>query len=246
LIKAGYDELKKIRICFLFMFAVFAASCATTSTEQSAQQATAHYRLGVASLNEKKIQQAFVEFHRAIELNPNDKEVLNAIGIIYLLHLDNTPKSIEYFERAIKVEPNYSEAYNNLGYAYDKSGDFEMAITCFKKAISNPLYATVEWAYFNMGNSYYRLGKCDVALSAFKEVIKREPAFSPPYMRMALCYNRLGRYSDAATAMDQAIKLDPIYNGNKEKAIEDLHFKHIKAIGNEEAEIRDYIEILKY
>ena len=236
----------KIRIFFLFLFAIFTVSCATMPSEKDEHQSTAHYRLGVSYLNEKKVQQAFVEFHKALELNPNDKEVLNAIGITYLLHLDNIPKSIEYFERAVKIAPNYSEAYNNLGYANDKSGNYEAAITFYKKAIANPLYATVEKAYFNMGNSYYRLGKYDAALASFKEVINREPAFGPPFMRIALCYNRLGRYAEAATAMDEAIRLDSAYNGNKEKALEDFHLKQIKAIGNEEADIKDYIEILRY
>ncbi|MHB8883186.1 MAG: tetratricopeptide repeat protein [Thermodesulfovibrionales bacterium] len=215
-------------------------------TEQNTQQATAHYRLGVSHLSEKKIQQAFVEFHKALELNPNDKEVLNAIGITYLLHLDDIPKAIEFFERAVKAAPDYSEAYNNLGYSFDKTGSYEKAVTFFKKAISNPLYETADKAYYNLGNAYYRLGKYDAALTAFKEVLKREPKFGLPYMRMALCYNALGRYADAATAMDQAIKLDPVYNGSREKALEDFSLKKIRTAGPEEADIKNYIEILKY
>jgi len=222
------------------------AACATMQPENSAQQATAHYRLGVSFLSEKKIQQAFVEFHRALELNPNDREVLNALGIVHMMHLDDYPKAIEYFERALKVSPDYSEAYNNLGFAYEKSGNYETAITFYRKAVANPLYATAEKAYFNIGNAYYRMGKYEAALAAFKDVLKREPNFSVAYMKMALCYNALGRYGDASTAMGQAIKFDPAYNGSREKAIEDLQLRKIKAVGAEEADMRDYIEILKY
>lgn len=230
----------------VLLFALYAGSCATLPAENRLQQATAHYRLGISALNDQRVQQAYVEFHKALELNPDDKEVLNALGIVHLMHLDDIPKAIEYFERAVKVAPDYSEAYNNLGYSYEKSGSFEMAITQYKKAISNPLYTTAEKAYFNIGNAYLRLGRYEAALAAFKDVLKRAPNLSTPYMRMALCYNALGKYGDASSAMAQALKLDPAYNGSREKAIEDLTLKKLKAVGLEENDIRDYLEILKY
>lgn len=238
--------MKQQVIPVAFLFALFLAGCATMSAENRAQQATAHYRMGVSSLSDNRVQQAFVEFHKALEFNPNDKEVLNALGIVHLMHLDDIPKAVEYFERAVKVAPDYSEAYNNLGYAYEKSGSYETAITYYRRAIANPLYTTAEKAYFNIGNAYFRLGRYEAALSAFKDVLKREPNFSTPYMRMALCYNALGKYGEASTAMAQALKLDPAYGGSREKAIEDLTLKMLKASGLDEKDIRDYLEILKY
>ncbi|MBS1235082.1 MAG: hypothetical protein H6R43_798, partial [Nitrospirae bacterium] len=65
-----------------------AIACATTASQDALQQAGAHYKIGVAYLNESKAQQAFVEFQKAYELNPHDKEVLNAIGYIYLIYFD--------------------------------------------------------------------------------------------------------------------------------------------------------------
>ncbi len=197
-------------------------------------------------LNENKAQQAYVEFFKAYDLDPNNKEVLNAIGIVYLLHFDDPLKASEFFGKAVKVDPGYSEAYNNLGYSYEKLGEYEKAIPFYKKAISNPIYSTAEKAYYNMGYSYYRLGKYESALSSFKEAIKRAPTLSLAYMRLSLCYNAMGKYGDAATAMTQAIALDPVYKGDREKAMEDLNVKKIKAAGYEEQDIRDYIEILKY
>jgi hypothetical protein len=56
----------------------------------------------------------------------------------------------------------------------------------------------------------------------------------------------MGRYGDASTAMTYAIKLDPTYKGDKEKALEDFSIMKLKAIGYEEKDFRDYIEIIKY
>jgi len=210
------------------------------------KKADAYYKIGLSYLNENKAQQAYVEFFRAYELDPRNKEVLNAIGIVYLLHFDEPQKAIEFFEKAVKVDPDYSEAYNNLGYSYEKMGNFEDAIPYYRKAIANPLYSTVEKAYINMGNAYYRLSRYEAALSSFKEAAKRAPNLGLTYLRIALCYNAMGKYGDAATAMNQAISLDPVYRGDRGKAMEDFSWRKLKAIGYEEQDIRDYIEILKY
>lgn len=229
------------------MSMLFVIACATTRpTGDKIQSATAHYKIGVSYLNEAKAQQAFVEFRRAYDLNPDDREVLNAIGIIYLLYFDDTAKAVDFFEKAVKADPNYSEAYNNLGFAYEKLGQFDKAIPFYKKAVANLLYSTPEKAYISMGNSYYRLGKYEDAISSYKNAVNRAPELSLPYMRMALCYNAMGRYGDASTAMTYAIKLDPVYKGDREKALEDFTVMKLKATGYEEKDFRDYIEIIKY
>jgi tetratricopeptide (TPR) repeat protein len=229
------------------MSMLFVIACAAVQpTGDNTQAAAAHYKIGVSYLNEAKAQQAFVEFQKAYELNPNDREVLNAIGYIYLVHFDDTAKAIDFFEKAIKAYPNYSEAYNNLGFAYEKLGQFDKAISFYKKAVSNLLYSTPEKAYISMGNSYYRLGKYEDAISSYKDAVNRAPKLSLPYMRMSLCYNAMGRYGDASTAMTHAIALHPVYKGDKEKALEDFTTMKLRAKGYEEKDYRDYIEIIKY
>ncbi len=225
---------------------LFVIACATVAKEDALQKAGAHYKIGVAYLNENKAQQAFVEFQKAYELNPKDKEVLNAIGIIYLLYFDETAKSVDFFEKAARVDPGYSEAYNNLGFAYERLGRFDTAISFYKKAVSNLLYPTPDKAYIGMGNSYYRLGRYEDAVNSFKEAIKRAPNLGLPYLRMALCYNAMGRYGEASTALTYAITLDPVYKGDREKALADFTILKLRATGYEEKDILDYIEIIKY
>ena len=221
-------------------------ACANVQTKDDVQQAGAHFKMGVAYLKEDKVQQAFVEFQQAYQINPSDKEVLNGIGVIYLLYFDETEKAIDFFEKATKVDPNYSDAYNNLGFAHEKLGRFDAAIPYYKKAVSNLTYSTPEKAYIGLGNAYYRLGKYEDALSAYKEAVKRAPNMGLPYMRMALCYNAMGRYGEASSAMTYALTLDPAFKGDREKAVEAFNLWKLKATGYEEKDIQDYIEIIKY
>lgn len=236
--------MKTINI--LIFLTIFLFSCSTTKTGENIQKANAHYQLGISYLNDNNIQPAFIEFQKALELNPNNKEILNAMGIIYLLKLENYPESIKYFQKALKIDKNFSEASNLLGFAYEKTGRFDEAIESYKMAMSNTLYKNPEKAFNNLGRVYYRIKRYDDAIDAYKEALRRFSDFHLPYYGLALCYNAKGQYGDAATAITRAIELDPLYKGNKDKAKEDFENKKLIAKGEEEKDIADFIEILRY
>jgi tetratricopeptide (TPR) repeat protein len=235
------------RLLFLlFTIMLFISACATTSKEDKAQQATAHYHLGISYLNDNNIQPAFVEFQKALELNPDDRDVLNAIGVVYLLKLEDYPKAIEYFQKSLKVDKNFSEASNNLGFAYEKAGKYDEAVASYRAALSNLLYRNAEKAFNNLGRAYYRMKRYDDALDAYREAVKRSSDFHLPYYGLALCYNALGRYGEAATALKKAVEMDPGYRGDKEKAIKDLTERKLLLKGEEERDIDDLLEIMNY
>jgi len=232
--------MKKLMILIM---AVFIGSCATVSIE-NIQKATAHYKLGVSYYGENNIQKAFIELQKAVELNPEDKDVLYMIGIIYLLNYDDFPKAIDFFQKAVSVDPDFAEAHNNLGFAYEKSRKFNEAIDSYKKALSNLKYRSPEKAYNSLGRVYYRLGRYDEAINEYKEALKRMTDFYPSYYGLALCYNAKGIYGDASLSITKAIEIE--YKGSKSKAISDLSQRKLNAKGEDEKDIADYLEILKY
>jgi Tfp pilus assembly protein PilF len=225
---------------------LFLGACATMSNEEKVQKATAHYRLGVSYLHDNNIQPAFVEFQKALELNPNDKEVLNGIGVIYLLKLEDSPKAIDYFQRALRVDKNFSEASNNLGFAYEKLGRLDEAVGSYKAAIANPLYRNADRALNNLGRTYYRIKRYDDAMDAYREAIRRNSDFHLPYYGLALCYNALRRYGDAAIALKKAVDIDTSYRGDREKAMNDMRERKLLLKGEEEKDMDDLLEIMNY
>ena len=235
-----------IRVTVLLALLALLGSCASMDTESNIQKAGAHYKIGVGYLYENKIQLAFVEFQRAYELQPGNKEVLNAIGIIYMQHYDDTVRAIEFFQKAVQADPDYSEAYNNLGYAHSSLGKYEAAIPFYKKAVTNLLYTTPEKAFINMGRAYYRLGRIDDAVASYKEAIKRAPSLDLPYFGLALCYNAMRKYGDASAALSQAIVLNPQFRGSSKAAAEDFAARKASAPAHDQKDLSDYLEILKY
>jgi type IV pilus assembly protein PilF len=225
---------------------LFLGACATTSNEEKLQKASAHRQLGISYLNDNNIQPAFVEFQKALELNPTDKEALNGIGVINLMKLEDYPRAIEYFQRALKVDKSFAEASNNMGGAYEKMGKYDEAVSSYKVAIANPLYRNTDRAFNNLGRAYYRMKRYDDAIDAYREAAKRNSDFQMPYYGLALCFNALGRYGDAATALRKALDMDPSYRGNREKALNDMREKKLVLRGDEEKDVEDLIEIMNY
>lgn len=240
-----FSENEMNRRILLFFLVLLLCSCASVS-EQDLRNASYHYQLGTSYLNDNNVQPAFVEFQKALELSPSDKEIHHALGVIYLTKLEDYPRAVYHFEEALAIDGNFSEAANNLGNAYVNMGKPDKAIESYRRAILNPQYQNTAMALNNLGMVYYRLSQFDDAINAFKDALRRYSNFHAPYYGLALCYNAKGQYGDAATAMTRAIDLDPYYKGNKEKAIEDLKEKKLRAQGDQEKDVADYLEIIQY
>jgi type IV pilus biogenesis/stability protein PilW len=231
----------------LILFLMIISSCATTPPgADNIQKAKAHYELGISRMNDENIQPAFVEFQKALELNPDYKEAHNAIGVIYLQKLDDYSNAVKHFKEALRVDPEFSEASNNLGTAYADMGKYKEAAEAYKRALSNPQYRNPALALYNLGMIYYELARYDDAINAFQEALRRFADLYQPYYGLALCYNAKGRYSDASSAIMNAIRLDPLYKGDKAKAKEDLKNRKLTAKGNQEKDISDFLDILNY
>jgi Tfp pilus assembly protein PilF len=217
-----------------------AFSCASP---ERLNKAEAHYKMGISYLNAENAQSAFVEFQKALELNPGSSKVHNAIGIVHL-NLKDYDKARESFLKAVKIDPEYSEAYNNLCYVHYALRQWENAVESCNRALANPLYPTPWKAFYNLGRSHYRLGQYDEAIQAFQNAVKRYSALYPAQYGLSLAYNAKGMYGEAASAMKKAVELDPRFKGDREKA--EMEFSLMKAADEEDKDLRDYIEILKY
>ncbi len=222
---------------------LFATGCVTVDFGQD-KEAQFHYKMGLSYLSEGNLQMAFVELNKAYQISPNDKDVINSLGFVYM-QLEEYEKAKELFSKAISIDPQFSEAHNYLGVVYFRTGKMSEAIDSFKTALSNLLYRNPEIAFYNLGMVYYRLAQYEQASNAFKDAIKRAPFFALPYYGLALTYNKQGRYGDSATIMEKALEID-IYKGDKKRFEEDLKKRLPFAKSEEQADIRDYLEIIRY
>ncbi|MBF0457399.1 MAG: tetratricopeptide repeat protein [Nitrospirae bacterium] len=248
---------KNVRWCLNILFTLTVlVSCSGTGSTRNAtpqideetkkeNQVKGHYVHGVSKMKENDYQGAFVEFKKALEINPGDKDSLNALGLVYH-RFGEYNNAKESFLKAVASDKNFSDAYNNLGITYAGMGQFAESIEAFKKALANPIYATPDKSYQNLGYSLYRIGKYDEAIKAFKDSLARNQTNTGSYFGIALCHNAAGRYGEASEALMDGIRVSPEYKGNVKKAQKDFEQKKRSSTGVIEQDYANYLEILNY
>lgn len=233
-----------VSLVVLISLSIFLGGCRSVSP-QSRKEADFSYKMGMAYLNEGKLQMAYVEFHKALQLDPYNKDILNSLGIVYL-QLDNIDRAQELFTKAISEDAAFSEAHTNLGLIYLKKRQWDAAIGSFNRAISNSLYVNPEKAYYYLGITYYRKGDMNNSAEAFRNALRRAPQFHLPYYGLALVSNKTGQYGEAAAYLSKAIEMDPAYRGDKAKFLADVKKNLPLARQDDLADLRDYLEIAHY
>ncbi|MFO0753903.1 MAG: tetratricopeptide repeat protein [Thermodesulfovibrionales bacterium] len=224
--------------------ALLLGGCAGVTVEGE-REAEYFYKMGISYLNEGNIQLAYVQLQKALQIDPDSREVLNSLGLVYL-QLEDFDSAERLFRKAVTRDRLFSDAYNNLGVTYMRKMQWSKAVEALRGALANPLYQTPEKAYYNLGTSFYRLGQYAQASDALKDSIKRSSASPLAYYRLALVYNRMGRYGDASAVMVQAVEIDPAYRGDRKKFADDIRQSLLTTKGDDEVDARDYLEILQY
>lgn len=99
-----------------------------------------------------KLDEAIDECHQAIQLDPEFGNPYNDIGA-YLIEKGQLDEAIPWFEQAMQARRYESPAFPhlNLGRVYEKKGEWDRAIDCYKKALAlNPNYALAKRALGRM------------------------------------------------------------------------------------------------
>lgn len=231
------------RFVVVLVAIAFASSMSCAGSSKRRNEAEARFKLGVSHLMSGNSQAAFLKFQEALKLDPDNKEIHNGLGNVYI-QLKEFGNAEKAFLKAVELDRNYSEAYNNLCYVYYITAEYERAVRNCRKALENPLYPTPEKAFYNTGRSQYRLGDFDGAVESFTNAVKRFPNFYQAYYGLALAYNAVKKYGKAATAMGDAIGFDPRFFGDRAKA--EREFNRLKAQGGDIKDLEDYIDILHY
>ena len=124
--------------------------------------------------------------------------------------------AIAYYNEVISSQPVndliLAEAYCYRAYAYDSTGNHDLAIADYNKAIDlNPDFA---YAYRNQAFTYERTGEMDPAINNYSKVIELNPSTSIPYSDRARAYRKKGETDLAIKDYRRAIDLNPHYVNN--------------------------------
>ncbi|MEK7285799.1 MAG: tetratricopeptide repeat protein [Nitrospirota bacterium] len=170
----------------------------------------AGYKLGIAYLNSTppELQKAFIEFLKAIESNPNNKEAHYAIGHIYAQREDY-PNAILSFKKTLAIDPNDSATYNYLGKMYELSKNDAEAILSYQSALKNLQYETPQYPYWNLAMIYLKQKQYDKGLHALMEVRRLQPTNAVVLDQIAQTYLQTGETEKALSFLKSAVSSEP-------------------------------------
>ncbi|MCS7163515.1 MAG: tetratricopeptide repeat protein [Thermodesulfovibrio sp.] len=239
-----YNVMKTL--FFLIFIVLIMSSCISGERIKQINESDFHKEIGFAYYIEKNYQLAYSEFHKALQIDPKNKDALHGLALVHM-EFQEYETAKELFLKTLSIDPNYADAWFNLGVCYQRLNMHNEAIDSFNKALNNPNFTTQDKAYFGKGLSYYRMGKYEEAKKSFDKAIKRNILLIQAHLYLALANQKLGLYSEALKTLRNGIKLDQIYKGDVDKFKKDLiEASHYGQEILPKEDILDLLEILRY
>jgi type IV pilus assembly protein PilF len=213
------------------MLAWSPAACGPAPTRVNPDASYKRYLLGADYFNKGMVEPALEELLKAVELNPDNADAHNMLGLVFLrkgaeaeelstrnqclkgeeLRLEKQEmdghfkKAAEQFEKAIGLKKDFSEARNNLAVVYIHFGRYDDAIQLETQALGNIIYRDPFAAEGNLGLAY--LEKHDYARAAkeLRQALFEQPKFCVGRYRLAKVYYEMQDWQRASDEIDQVV-----------------------------------------
>ena len=170
------------------------------------EEAAASVQRGIACRQRGDINQALLEFDRAIACDPESALAFQGRANTYSTRGD-FDKAITDYDRAIELDPRLSMSYINRGLAYVKQRQIDKAIADYTKALE--IDPKQHLAYLNRGSAYARRGEFDKAIGDFTEALKIDAKLPLAFVNRGLAYSKKGEPERTIVDYNKALELDP-------------------------------------
>lgn len=118
---------------------------------------TIFFQRGIAYERLKKWEQAEPNFQKALELNPEQPQVLNYLGYSWVDMNRNLDEGLDMIRRAVELRPDDGYVVDSLGWAYYRMGRFDDSVTELERAVQ--LRAGDSTINDHLGDAYWRVGR---------------------------------------------------------------------------------------
>src|SRR5689334_16327095 len=150
--------------------------------------------LGVAYLNQQKLDQGLKEFQNAAALDKNNATVQLNLGIA-LLNLSRVPPAEEALQRAAQLDPKNSAVWFNFGMLHRNNGEAARSITDFSKAAQ--LAPNDPNTHYFLGDDYAQEQKYAEAEREFRRAVELDPFSVSSEFGLARALQRQGKPAEA-------------------------------------------------
>jgi protein O-GlcNAc transferase len=142
---------------------------------------------------------------RAIELRPNDPDLVQPMALLLSRHKCAQAASAAW-KLLTQIQPT-AEAFSNWSVTLEWLGQYEQAGAACRRAIEiNPNNAL---AYNNLGVYFERLGRIDESISAYRRAIALRPDHPDPHANLANVLQLDGKIDEAIESARRALAISP-------------------------------------
>lgn len=154
------------------------------------------------------IEAAVATFQAGIILDPNNYDLVIALGDVHMAEYD-LDRAIRAYCDAITLNPNEYKGYAKAGIALWEKDYLEEALVSFHKAVD--LNPENEFALNNLGIIYLDgIGDAETALEYFEEAVAVNPSYTLAYFNAGRASQAMDFTNDAANYYQMAMDLNKI------------------------------------
>lgn len=131
-----------------------------------------YYARGISNERTKHWDRAEADLRKALELNPDQPQVLNYLGYSYVEKNENLDEALSMIERAVAATPD-GYIIDSLGWAYYRLGRYDDAVVQMERAIEfMPVDSLVN---DHLGDVYWAAGRKREAEFQWKRALSFQP-----------------------------------------------------------------------
>ena len=153
-----------------------------------------------------KIHEAIEEFKLALELNADNVNVHNSLGVCYGVQHRYDAATVE-FKKAVAIEPDEYMALYNLGLVHLLMEQEDRALEYFLGA--DKVNGNNFEVAFQTGKLYVERGSLEKGMPYLQRAAKMEPESGQTYRYLGDCYAAADKSQAAISAYKKAIKHNP-------------------------------------
>ncbi|WP_170772603.1 tetratricopeptide repeat protein [Ruegeria lacuscaerulensis] len=128
-----------------------------------------HYARGISHERLKQWDQAEADFRRALELNPDQPQVLNYLGYSLVERQEKLDEALDMIERAVAARPDSGYIVDSLGWVLFRLGRYDEAVGHMERAVElMPVDPVVN---DHLGDVYWAVGRAREAEFQWKRAL---------------------------------------------------------------------------
>ena len=207
---------------------VVAGGCGPAHVRIDPEASDKRYLLAADYFNKGLVSPAMEELLKSVELNPDNADAHNLLGIVHLrkavegeelatrsqclrgaeLVLEKQAADKEFkkaekeFQEAIRLRADFSEAHNNMAVVSQHFGRYDESLASSEKALTNITYREPWAANGNLGLAYTSKGDLARAAVALRKALFDQPKFCVGHYRLAQVYKQEGETERAKEELE--------------------------------------------